>query len=136
MEAGAHAVETDVHLSRDGVVVLSHVSLHSFSQTLFLSHRLLWENEVPYHISDIEARTQDPNLKRCFGVDRKIVDCDWEYLAGLRSLRKPHVRMPRFVDLLEWLCEDGMEHVWVLLDIKVTRSTLQHNNVWLLIQKV
>lgn len=24
--AGAHAVETDVHLSRDGVVVLSHVS--------------------------------------------------------------------------------------------------------------
>ncbi len=26
--AGAHALETDVHLSRDGVVVLSHVSSH------------------------------------------------------------------------------------------------------------
>ena len=26
--AGAHAVETDVHLSRDGVVVLSHVRSH------------------------------------------------------------------------------------------------------------
>jgi glycerophosphoryl diester phosphodiesterase len=24
--AGAHAIETDLHLSRDGVVVLSHVS--------------------------------------------------------------------------------------------------------------
>ena len=26
--AGAHAIETDVHLSRDGVVVLSHVGDH------------------------------------------------------------------------------------------------------------
>ncbi len=25
VEVGAHAIETDVHLSRDGVVVLSHV---------------------------------------------------------------------------------------------------------------
>ena len=25
-EAGAHALETDLHLSRDGVIVLSHVS--------------------------------------------------------------------------------------------------------------
>lgn len=27
VEVGAHALETDVHLSKDGVVVLSHVSL-------------------------------------------------------------------------------------------------------------
>jgi glycerophosphoryl diester phosphodiesterase len=27
--AGAHAIETDVHLSRDGVVVLSHVGGHN-----------------------------------------------------------------------------------------------------------
>lgn len=26
-EAGAHAIETDIHLSKDGKVVLSHVSL-------------------------------------------------------------------------------------------------------------
>ena len=26
VEIGAHAVETDLHVSRDGVVVLSHVS--------------------------------------------------------------------------------------------------------------
>lgn len=25
LEAGAHALETDIHLSKDGVVVLSHV---------------------------------------------------------------------------------------------------------------
>jgi phosphatidylglycerol phospholipase C len=25
VEAGAHALETDIHLSKDGVVVLSHV---------------------------------------------------------------------------------------------------------------
>lgn len=25
VEAGVHAIETDVHLTRDGVVVLSHV---------------------------------------------------------------------------------------------------------------
>lgn len=27
-EVGTHAIETDVQLSKDGVVVLSHVSLH------------------------------------------------------------------------------------------------------------
>ena len=26
VEAGAHALETDLHLTRDGIVVLSHVS--------------------------------------------------------------------------------------------------------------
>jgi glycerophosphoryl diester phosphodiesterase len=32
--AGAHALETDLHLSRDGVVVLSHVSIPCKQQTL------------------------------------------------------------------------------------------------------
>jgi len=31
--AGAHALETDLHLSRDGVVVLSHVSIPCKPQT-------------------------------------------------------------------------------------------------------
>lgn len=29
VEVGAHAIETDVHLSRDGVVVIAHVCLAS-----------------------------------------------------------------------------------------------------------
>lgn len=28
IDVGAHAIETDIHLTRDGVVVLSHVSWH------------------------------------------------------------------------------------------------------------
>lgn len=28
VDVGAHALETDIHLSNDGVVVLSHVSIH------------------------------------------------------------------------------------------------------------
>lgn len=33
VEIGAHAIETDLHLSRDGVVVLSHVSLRRLGQS-------------------------------------------------------------------------------------------------------
>ncbi|KAI1211734.1 PLC-like phosphodiesterase [Annulohypoxylon truncatum] len=84
VEAGAHAIETDLHLSRDGVVVLSH----------------------------------DAALKRCFGEDSKVRDHDWRYLSTLRTLRKPEQPMPRLVDLLEYLNQPGVEHVWVMLDIK------------------
>jgi glycerophosphoryl diester phosphodiesterase len=31
VDVGAHALETDLHLSKDGVVVISHVSAHSGS---------------------------------------------------------------------------------------------------------
>ncbi|KAK4122408.1 PLC-like phosphodiesterase, partial [Parathielavia appendiculata] len=86
--AGAHAVETDLHLSRDGVVVLSH----------------------------------DPTLKRCFGVDARIADCDWAYLSTLQTLREPRQGMPRLADLLEWLagleCSRDSAAVWLLLDVK------------------
>ncbi|KAK4113880.1 PLC-like phosphodiesterase [Canariomyces notabilis] len=84
VQVGADAIETDLHLSRDGVVVLSH----------------------------------DPTLKRCFGKDEKIADCDWDYLSGLKTLREPHVGMPRLVDLLKWMTEPGIESIWLLLDIK------------------
>lgn len=30
IEVGAHAIEIDLHISRDGVVVLSHVGAHPF----------------------------------------------------------------------------------------------------------
>ncbi|KAI0833189.1 PLC-like phosphodiesterase [Hypoxylon sp. FL0890] len=84
VEAGAHAIETDLHLSKDGVVVLSH----------------------------------DASLKRCFGEDSKVRDHDWSYLSTLRTLRKPAQPMPRLLDLLEYLNQPGLEHIWVMLDIK------------------
>ncbi|KAI9709344.1 MAG: hypothetical protein M1820_003464 [Bogoriella megaspora] len=83
-EVGAHALETDLHLSKDGVVVISH----------------------------------DPSLKRCYGKDHKIIDCDWEYLSTLRTLQEPHEPIPRFKDLLEFLKKADNQHLWVLLDIK------------------
>ncbi|RYO83122.1 hypothetical protein DL766_004456 [Monosporascus sp. MC13-8B] len=84
VKAGAHALETDLRLSRDGVVVLMH----------------------------------DASLKRTFGEDSKVRDHDWSYLSRLRTLRKPRQPMARLVDLLEYLNEPGLEHVWVMLDIK------------------
>lgn len=87
-EVGAHAIETDLHLSKDGVVVLSH----------------------------------DGTLKRCFGEDTKVKDRDWKYLSTLRTVRKPAQPMPRLLDLLEYLNQPGLEHVWVMLDIKVNNT--------------
>ncbi|KAF4977847.1 hypothetical protein FZEAL_5690 [Fusarium zealandicum] len=83
--AGSHAIETDVHLSADGVAVLSH----------------------------------DPTLKRCFGVDARIVDCSWEYLSTLRTLKEPHEAMPRLEDFLSWLVQPRFDKIWVVLDIKL-----------------
>jgi phosphatidylglycerol phospholipase C len=58
-------------------------------------------------------------LKRCFGRDEKIVDCDWSYLETLRTLKEPHEPMPRLKDLLEYMAQPGLEDIWILLDIKV-----------------
>ncbi|KAF2838317.1 tubulin-domain-containing protein [Patellaria atrata CBS 101060] len=85
---GAQAIETDIHLSKDGVVVLSH----------------------------------DANLKRCFGVDEKIIDHNWDYLSTLRTLKEPHEPMPRLQDLLEYLASPGLEDIWLLLDIKLDNN--------------
>ena len=88
VQGRAHALETDIHLSKDGVVVLSH----------------------------------DADLKRCFGIKKKIIDCDWSELSQLRTLRKPHEPMPRLSDLLEYMSQPGMEDIWVLLDIKLANK--------------
>lgn len=82
---GAHAIETDLHLSKDGVVVLTH----------------------------------DASLKRCFGIDKKVADCNWSYLSTLRTLREPQQGLPRLSDLLEYLGQPGLEPIWLLLDIKI-----------------
>jgi len=89
VKAGANALETDIHLSKDGVVVLSH----------------------------------DANLKRCFGKPEKLIDCEWDYLSTLRTVREPAEPMPRLRDLLEYLAEPGLEDIWVLLDIKLDNDT-------------
>lgn len=62
---------------------------------------------------------QDKDLKRCFGRDELVIDCDWEYLKTLQTLKEPRQYMPRLKDLLEYLAEPGMEDIWILLDIKV-----------------
>ena len=62
---------------------------------------------------------QDATLKRCYGDDRKIIDCDWKFLSKQRTLQAPHEPMPRLRDLLEYLASPGREEIWLLLDIKV-----------------
>lgn len=52
-------------------------------------------------------------------MDKKIRDCTWEYLSGLETLREPREGMPRLLDLLRWMNEEGKEDIWVLLDVKV-----------------
>lgn len=104
VEVGAHAIETDIHLSKDGVVVISHVRA-----TLPTCACELLEAYVE----------KDANLKRCFGKEDKIIDCDWSYLKTLRTLKAPQQAMPRLRDLLEYLTTPGLEDIWILLDIKV-----------------
>lgn len=65
-------------------------------------------------------QSQDADLKRCFGRAEKIIDCDWEFLSKLKTLKEPHDSMPRLVDLLRYLTTPGVEDIWVLLDIKVS----------------
>ncbi|KAL1960560.1 hypothetical protein VTO42DRAFT_7139 [Malbranchea cinnamomea] len=91
IKADAQALETDIHLSKDGVVVLSH----------------------------------DPTLKRCFGINKRVIDCDWEYLSTLRTLQAPHEPMATLVQLLEYLAVPENTGIWVLLDIKIDNDREQ-----------
>jgi glycerophosphoryl diester phosphodiesterase len=88
VNAGAHAVETDLQTTKDDVVVLSH----------------------------------DANLKRCFGQDIKIADKNWEEIKDSRTTQKPHERLPQLADLLRYLAEEGNEHIWLFLDIKLSND--------------
>ncbi|KFY22435.1 hypothetical protein V491_02805 [Pseudogymnoascus sp. VKM F-3775] len=80
VKVGADAIETDVHLTKDGV---------------------------------------DKTLKRCFGLDKKIIDCEWSYIETLRTVAEPKQSMPRLLDLLNYVASPGLEHIWVLLDLKM-----------------
>lgn len=70
----------------------------------------------------ITESLQDATLKRCFGKDEKIIDCDWDYISQQRTIKTPHEQMPRLQDLLEYLSSPGLEYIWLLLDIKVSSS--------------
>ncbi|KAI3174374.1 hypothetical protein DTO046C5_2806 [Penicillium roqueforti] len=88
IRAGAQALELDLHISRDGIVVLSH----------------------------------DASLMRCYGIKKKVSECDWEYLKTLRTIQAPHEPMPRLADVLEYLRQPGRENFWMLLDIKLANE--------------
>ncbi|KAK0752541.1 PLC-like phosphodiesterase [Schizothecium vesticola] len=105
VEAGAHAIETDLHLSKDGVVVLAHVP----------SPPLL-----PLSTHNIDIPPQDPSLKRTFGINKKVADCDWAYLSTLRTPRPPHEPLARLSDLLKYIAQPALSSIWLLLDIKLT----------------
>ncbi|TKX23490.1 phosphatidylglycerol phospholipase C [Elsinoe australis] len=89
VDVGSHAIETDVHITKDDVVVLSH----------------------------------DATLKRCYGREEKIIDCDWSYVSTLKTIAEPHQSMPRLKDLLEYVAQPGLEEIWVLLDIKLDNDS-------------
>jgi hypothetical protein len=50
------------------------------------------------------------------------VDLDWDEVKQLETLASPKQHMPRLKDLLEYLAKPGMEHIWVLLDIKLDNN--------------
>lgn len=68
-------------------------------------------------------------MKRCFGVDKKVAECDSSYLATLKSLRQPHQPMPRLSELLHFIGRPENEAVWLLLDVKA-RITSQSELAW------
>lgn len=51
-------------------------------------------------------------------MNKKLADCDWDYLSGLETVAEPKQPMARLADLLTYLARPGNEHVWVVLDIK------------------
>lgn len=65
---------------------------------------------------------QDSTLKRCFGINKKVADCNWSYLREMRTLQEPRDVMLRLSDLLVYLASPGLEQIWLLLDIKVLVS--------------
>jgi len=62
---------------------------------------------------------QDATLQRCFGIKKKVKECDWAYLKTIHTLEAPHEPMARLVDVLEFMRQPGREHISIVLDIKV-----------------
>jgi len=58
-----------------------------------------------------------------------VIDCSWDQLSKLRTLRVPHEPMPRLLELLQYLNKPGLEDIWLLLDIKVRQQSKSVNGV-------
>ena len=67
---------------------------------------------------------QDADLKRCFGLDKQIKDCDWSCLETLRTTKAPHEPLACLRDLLERFLRPEWKDVWLMLDIKVSSILL------------
>jgi len=64
-------------------------------------------------------RRQDASLKRCFGVNKKVAKCDYEYLKTVTMIQEPHEPVPRLYELLQYLAQPEAAHIWAFLDVKV-----------------
>lgn len=82
---------------------------------MYVSLPVFWDNA---------HRLKEQNLERCYGVKKDVADCDWQYLKTLRTTQAPHLPLPRFVDVLEYLRQPGLGHIWAFLDIKVLNSPI------------
>ena len=71
---------------------------------------------------DRSCLSQDPDLKRCFGVDGKINECNWSYLETLRTIRAPHEALACLQDLLVLFRNPKWQSIWLMLDVKVLHS--------------
>lgn len=52
-------------------------------------------------------------------MNKKIIDCDYDYIQSLRTLTSPPEKMPTLKELLRFLKEPEATHLWLLLDIKL-----------------
>ncbi|KAI1296377.1 hypothetical protein EDD11_007363 [Mortierella claussenii] len=65
----------------------------------------------------------DPSLDRTTNGTGLVKDRPWHgYIDGLKSKKEPHVGVPRCIDVLAFLAEEGNEKVWWNIDIKMNNS--------------
>jgi len=62
----------------------------------------------------------DPTLERTTNGTGLAKNRPWHgYIDGLKSKKEPHVGVPRCLDVLAFLAQEGNEKVWWNIDIKV-----------------
>ncbi|KAF9190253.1 hypothetical protein BGZ51_008784 [Haplosporangium sp. Z 767] len=65
----------------------------------------------------------DPSLDRTTNGTGLVKNQPWHgYIDGLTSKKEPHVGIPRCIDVLAFLAQDGNEKVWWNIDIKMDNS--------------
>lgn len=102
---GAHALETDVHITKDEVVVLSHDP--SLKRCFGVDRKIkdcTWEE-----------------IKRM----RTVGGGQGDKMKAKAGIKTEGEGMPRLIDLLEYLAQPGLEEVWLFLDIKLGNDAEQ-----------